>query len=110
MAASSSSDAATLLQRYNAVQEAKKSKEDAQAAQDALAQTIHSINDKGVLILHTVAEAKAFTCLLAEYFEEGKRLSPTKVEISREVGDDAWRKMRTMLESAGLTLIYELPK
>ncbi|KAL3754626.1 hypothetical protein ACJRO7_001818 [Eucalyptus globulus] len=114
-ASSSSSDAATLLQCYDALQKAEKklirlrgnpkSKKDAQAqrnaAQDALAQISDSINNKEVLVLNTVAEAKAFTCLL-KYFEEGKRVSLRKVEIPCQVGSDATRKMWRILELAGL--------
>ncbi|KAF8043312.1 hypothetical protein BT93_A1604 [Corymbia citriodora subsp. variegata] len=127
---SSSSDAATLLQCYDALQKAEKkltrlrgnpeSKKEAQAqrnaARDALTQIVDSINSKEVLVLNTVAEAKAFARLLPEYFGERKRLSLRTVRIGgSQVASETTRKMWTVLVSAGLEsedpiLTFDFPK
>ncbi|XP_030518467.1 uncharacterized protein LOC115731936 [Rhodamnia argentea] len=91
-----------VLSRAKASEYEKKSALEAKdRARDNLNETLTAIKANHVLVLNTVEEAKAFTGLLTEHFEDRGLLE--HVELG-QASDDMKRKIWAILEAAGLHL------
>ncbi|KAI3409217.1 S5 DRBM domain-containing protein [Psidium guajava] len=94
-----------LSRRVKASEDEKKCALEAKhRARDNLNKTLTAIKANHVLVLNTVEEAKAFTGLLTEHFEDRGLLE--QVQLG-QASDDTKRKMWAILEAAGLELEQE---